>query len=236
VRVSHVRTVLIVAGLIGLAAAGALAAVRPYDPTKIYPTESAFMGSIKAYQDALAANPKDADAAYWLGYAYWEASVLYRHFRVPYGADYLDKSIAMLEQAVRIDDKHMAAWQLLAVAYFTRGAAPSIADEPTPSDDEKSKAAAERLIELSRDPSAANRGVPRAGARSGEVAIKYVPLPDRSVRFNPANWFVVGDPDTKLLYRFPCPSLPGIRRPALFLTKWEAFDRGYTPAAVCPPP
>lgn len=230
------RSVLIAAGLIGLVAAGALAAVPPYDFTKIYPTEDAFMRSIRVYQNALAANPKDAEAAFWLGEAYWWASVLSSHARIPYGADYLDRSIEATEQAVSIDDKHMAAWQRLVVAYFTRGAAPGGTDRAAPTDDEKGRAAALKVLELSRDPSAANRGIPRAGARRGEVAIKYLPLPDRTVKYNPADLYVVGDRDTKLLYRFPCPSLPAIKRPAFFLTKWEAFDRGYKPATVCPPP
>ena len=229
------RAVLIAAGVIGLLAAVAVAGVPPYDSTKIYPTEAAFQSSIKVYQDALAANPKDADAAYWLGDAYWDASVLSRHHVVPYGEDYLDKSIAMLERAVGNDDKYMAAWQLLVIAYFTRGAAPSVMDPPALSDDQKSQAAAQKVIALSDDPSAANRGVPIAGKRSGEITVKYLPLPDRSVKYNPADLFVVGDPDTKLLYRYPCASLPAIRRPAFFLTKWEAFDRGYKAATVCPP-
>jgi len=88
-----VRSVLIAVGLIGLIATGAMGAVRPYDFTKIHPTEDAFMGSIKGYQDALQANPKDAEAAFWLGEAYWWASVLYSHAQVPYGADYLDLSL-----------------------------------------------------------------------------------------------------------------------------------------------
>jgi tetratricopeptide (TPR) repeat protein len=230
------RTVLIAVGMIGLVAAGALAAVRTYDTATIYPTEDAFMRSIRIYQDALMANPRDAEAAYWMGEAYWSASVLYRQGRIPYGTGYLDKSIDALERAVSIDDKHMAAWQRLAVAYFTRGAAPAARGKPAPSDSEKSTAAAQKVLALSRDPAAANRGLPRAGAHRGEVAIKYLPLPDRTVRYNPADLYVIGDPDTKLLYRFSCPGLPAIRRPALFLSKWEAFDRGYRPAAVCPPP
>ena len=230
------RTVLIAVAVIGLVAAGVLAAVPPYDFTKIYPTEDGFTRSIKIYQDALAANPKDAEAAYWLGEAYWWASVLYSHGRIPYGAGYLDRSIEALERAVSIDDKHMAAWQRLAVAYFTRGAAPGATDKPAPTDDEKSLAAVQKVIELSRDSRAANRGIPRAGAHNGVVAIKYLPLPDRSGKYNPADFLVIGDRDTKLLYRFPCPSLPAIQRPAFFLTKWEAFDRGYKPATVCPPP
>lgn len=232
------RVVLIAATLVALVGAPALAAVAPYDLTTIYPTEAAFNGSIKVYQDALAANPQDADAAYWLGHAYWNASILYRNGEVPYGAGYLDKSIDALERAVRIDDKYMAAWQVLAVAYFTRGAVPDTppGSKPVPSDADKSLAAEEKVLELSRDLRVAYSGVPRPGARGGEVVFKYLPLPDRSVKFNPADYVVVGDPDTKLLYRFPCATLPAIKRPMLFLTKWEAINRGFTPATVCPPP
>jgi tetratricopeptide (TPR) repeat protein len=233
------RVVLVAATLVALVGAPALAAVPPYDLAKIHPTEAAFNGSIKVYQDALAANPQDADAAYWLGHAYWNASYLYRNGEVAYGADYLDKSIDALERAVHIDDKYLAAWQVLAVAYFTRGHfyEPTASGQHVPSDDERSLAAEEKVLELGKDLRVARAGVPpRSGVRSGEVTFKYLPLPDRSVKFNPADYIVVGDPDTKLLYRFPCATLPAIKRPMLFLTKWEAINRGYTPATVCPPP
>lgn len=233
------RVVLIAATLVALVGGPAIAAVPPYDLAKIYPTEAAFNGSIKVYQDALAANPQDADAAYWLGHAYWNASVLYRNGAVTYGAGYLDKSIDALERAVRADDKYMAAWQVLAVAYFTRGAVPDTppGGKHVPTDDEKSLAAEQKVLELSRDLRIVSAGVPpRSGVRGGEVTFKYLPLPDRSVKFDPADYVVVGDPDTKLLYRFPCATLPAIKRPMLFLTKWEAINRGYTPATVCTPP
>ena len=55
------------------------------------------------------------------------------------------------------------------------------------------------------------------------------------MRFKPGDLVVVGDPDTKLLYRYPCPELPAIARPMIFLTKWEALNRGYRPATMCPP-
>ena len=47
---------------------------------------------------------------------------------------------------------------------------------------------------------------------------------------------MIGDQDTKLLYQYSCSSLPVIEHPAFFLIKWQAFDRGYKPAAICPPP
>jgi tetratricopeptide (TPR) repeat protein len=230
-----VRALLIAIVLSTLLAVGAVAAVPPFDLSKIYPTEAAFMASIKVYQDALAANPRDADAAFWLGDAYWETSELYRYGTIKYGADYLDKSIAALERTVSIDDKYFAAWSVLVSAYQTRGAYPSIAGPPAPNDYDKSYAAAQKLIALSIDPAAVNRGVPSPGAHNAEVAIRYQALPDRGTRFNAADLLVVADPDTKLLYRFPCPGIPPIARPAIFLTKWEAIDRGYKPASVCPP-
>ncbi len=233
----RLRTSLIAIALSALVVGGALAAVPPYDGTKIYPNEAAFMASIKVYQDALAANPRDADAAYWLGDAYWEASVFNRNGSISYGADYLDKSIAALERAVSIDDKYFAAWQLLAIAYPTRNAPPpgTAFFSSVPSDKDKALAATQKVIALSRDPGAAYRGVPRAGARNGEVAIRYPELPVRGMKFNPADLLVVGDADSKLLYQYPCPALPPIAHPALFLSKREAFDRGYRPATVCPP-
>ena len=61
-------------------------------------------------------------------------------------------------------------------------------------------------------------------------------MPTRK-KYSPADFYVIGDEDTKIVYKYPCPSLPAIKRPAFFLTKWEAFDKGYKPATtVCPPP
>src|SRR5690348_8044078 len=105
VRAGTVRLVFIAITLAAFAGAPALAAVPPYDVAKIHPTEAAFVSSIKVYQDALAANPNDADAAYWLGSAYWSASILYRNGAIAYGKDYLDKAIGALERAVSADDR-----------------------------------------------------------------------------------------------------------------------------------
>ena len=230
------RTALLVAVLIALAAAAAAAAVPPYDETKVYPTEGAFNSSIKVYQDALTANPKDADAAYWLGAAYWTASVLYRHEEIGYGEDYLDRAIDSLERAVKLDDTYLAAWQLLAIAYFTRDRWPNPwSNNPEIGDQQRTLVAEQKVLELSRDLRVSARGVPGWHSKNGEVAIRYAPLPDRTVRFRALDYLVVADPDTKLVYKFPCAGLPPIKRPMMFLTKWEAINRGFVPATVCPP-
>lgn len=216
------RLALVLVAAFGLLAGTAAAALPSYDPTRM-PGEAEFLRTIQPYESALAANPKDADAAYELGRAYWEASVLYRNGTISYGADYLDKSIAALERATRIDDRYLAAWLVLVSAYHSRG------------DEGKAQAAAEKAIALAFDLGVMGRAVPRAGARNQKIAVQYVPLPDRAVRFNPADYFVIGDRDTKLVYKWPCASLPPIAHGQLFLTKWEAFDRGYKPGTVCTP-
>ena len=241
-----------VVALLGLLAATAAAAAAPaYNAVTRYATEAEFMRAIQPYQDGLRANPRNADAAYSLGYAYWEASIQYRLGWVPYGADYLDRSIAALERAVSIDDKYLAAWLLLVSAYHTRatgsqqnsaqmpkmqGAEPGEIPPPVPveltmSDEDRSQAAAVKAVALGMDFGANNRGVPGTRGR-GAISPQYLPFPDRAVRFNPADYFAVGDRDTKVVYRWPCDSLPPIQHGMLFLTKWEAFDRGYKPSAV----
>ncbi|OLD40214.1 MAG: hypothetical protein AUI83_22430 [Armatimonadetes bacterium 13_1_40CM_3_65_7] len=245
-----------VVALLGLLTATAAGAAAPaYNAATRYVTEADFMRAIQPYQDALRGNPRNADAAYALGYAYWEGSIQYRLGWVPYGADYLDKSIAALEKAVSIDDKYLAAWLLLISAYHTRaqspkensaqvpkmqGAEPGEIPSPAPventmSDEDRSQAAAEKAVALGMDIGADLRGVPPL-RRRGAISPQYVPLPDRAVRFNAADYFAVGDRDTKVVYRWPCAALPPIQHGMLFLTKWEAFDRGYKPSpVVCKP-
>jgi tetratricopeptide (TPR) repeat protein len=223
VRIPIVRQGLGVVALVGLLVGTASAAALPsYDTTKRYATEAEFVRSIQRYQVEAALNPRNADATYWLGFAYWETSILYRNGWIDYGADYLDKSIAALERTVSIDDKYLAAWLLLISAYHTRG------------DEEKSDAAAIKAVALGLEVDANARAVP-ANRGHGAINPQYVPLPDRRVKFNPADFFAIGDRDTMLVYRYPCATLPPIKRAAFFLTKWEAFDRGYKPGKVCRP-
>ena len=231
------RIAVAVLTLVGLVAVGASAALPGYDSTRLYPTEADFLQSIAVYQQALIANPQDGEAFYWLGYAYWEASIRYRDGRIqPYGAGYIDRAIDMLERAVRIDDTNMAAWQVLAQAYPTRGATPGLgATQGQLSDNEKGWRATQKVIALSNDSKVAYRGSPGPGSHNGEVMITYPALPTRQ-KYTPADFYVIGDPDTKLVYQLRCRALPAIAHPMLFLTKWEAFARGYKPATVCTPP
>jgi tetratricopeptide (TPR) repeat protein len=281
------RTALAVLGLVGLTAARATAALPPVDLSKIPPTEAAFTRSIQVYQKAAAANPRDAEAHYWLGVAYWEASLQQRNLLISYGDGYLDKSIAELERAVSIDDNYLRAWQLLAVAYPTRGMSRffSFGGLFGLSDDQKGWEASQKLIILTQKRSIAYGGAPQPKGGGGVAPSSPPAGPSQTAppttappttappnpttgptgttaptsptgpagqpgpatgsagstgptnkKFNPADYYVIGDQDTKLLYQYPCSSLPAIEHPAFFLIKWQAFDRGYKPATICPPP
>src|SRR5207302_1081812 len=147
----------------------AAAALPQFDLTKIPLTEAAFTRSIQVYQRAAAANPRDAEAHYWLGVAYWEASLQHRNMLIPYGDGYLDKSIAELERAVKIDDNYLAAWQLLAAAYPTRGTSLffSLGGLFGLSDDQKGWQAAQKLIILTQKQSIAYGGAPQPKGGGG---------------------------------------------------------------------
>ena len=170
------RTALTALGLVGLLAGRATAAVPPFDLTKILANEAAFTRAIEVYQKAIAANPKDVDAHYWLGVAYWEASLQWRNMLIPYGAGSLDKCIEELERAVKIDDNYFAAWQLLAAAYPTRGtrAVFGLGSLVGVLDDrEKGWQATQKLIVLSQKISIAYGGAPPAPKFGGVPAGPY---------------------------------------------------------------
>jgi len=181
------RAALVALGLIGALAAGAAAAVPPYDPGKIYPTEEAFARSIKVYQDAVAANGHDAQAAYWLGFAYWQAWGFHSTNVIPYGADYLDRAIESLERTVGIDDKNLSAWSILLEAYEARGAA---------GDGDKHAVAEQRVVELSYDPAATNRGIPPTRKRGGTIPMTFVTPPHRVAQAHYAGLPAMAGADT----------------------------------------
>ncbi len=61
-----VRT-LAVAGLIVLLVAGSAQALPVFDATRLFRTEAEFERAIQPYQQAIAADPRNARAHYWLG-------------------------------------------------------------------------------------------------------------------------------------------------------------------------
>ena len=144
---------LVVALIAGALIEPSAAAVPPYDPARFYPTEADFARSIAVYERAIAADPQDGEAYFWLGDAYWLASELYRLGLVSYGAGYLDKAIALLERATGIDDKNLGAWIVLVEAYRTRA-------DRARGDPEKEAMAEARLIAASFDLRVSTQAVP----------------------------------------------------------------------------
>lgn len=141
---------LLLGGLVGLlgVAGPAGGAVPSFDATIIYPTEAGFSRAIAPYQRALAANPRDAEASYWLGYAYLETSLLTLQGLIPYGSGYVTQAIQALERTVQLDPTHLGAWLLLAEAYDTVG------------DTAAADRAVQRALAVSTDLRVEGRGVP----------------------------------------------------------------------------
>jgi len=215
--------VLCVVAVVALATTAG-AAVPPYVDSVIHPTEAEFQQSIAVYQQAVAASNQDADAYYWLGVAYWQASSLNRNGTISYGADYLQRAIAALERAVTLNPKKIGAWLILAEAYYTAG------------DLDKSFDARDRLNVLSTDLSQYTGAMPPPAPRGGPTVV-VPPAPQTLVPANPAfrasDFVYAGDPDTKKLYPLSC-QLPPMRHLVIFLDKWDAVSRGYTLAQQCP--
>ena len=200
------------------------AAVPPYSDNVIHPTEAEFQQSIAVYQQAVAASNQDADAYYWLGVAYWQTSSLNRNGTISYGADYLQRAIAALEQAVTLNPNHIGAWLLLEEAYYTAG------------DMDKSSDAGDRLNALGTDLSQYTGAMLPLAPRGGPTVV-VPPAPQTLAPANPAfrasDFVYAGDPDTKRLYPLSC-QLPPMRHLVIFLDKWDAVSRGYTLAQQCP--
>jgi tetratricopeptide (TPR) repeat protein len=111
-------TVAVVAGLAGTALAQAL---PPLDVSVLYPTEAAFTRAIEPYQRALAADPRNARAHYWLGVAYLYAYRLWAVGAAPYASGYLPKAVASLSEAIRLNPSLVEAYTALHDAYHLMG-------------------------------------------------------------------------------------------------------------------
>ncbi|MGH2348630.1 MAG: tetratricopeptide repeat protein [bacterium] len=77
------------------------AAVRPFDTSQFY-TQAEFQAAIQPYLQAIAANPNDADAHYWLGVAYLHAFRQFHFGLSPWARDFAPRAIAELERALQL--------------------------------------------------------------------------------------------------------------------------------------
>lgn len=94
---------LLIAGALLLALVGhALAALPAFDTTKVYTSEAAFAAAIRPYQEAIARNPNDGEAHYWLGSAYLHLARMRRLGLIAYAPDAAQRAVASLETAVRL--------------------------------------------------------------------------------------------------------------------------------------
>lgn len=108
---------LCVTGLVILTlAATAAAAVPPFNSVQFY-TEAEFAAAIRPYTDAIARDPSDAEAHYWLGVAYLYGFRLFRLGLAPYGREFAPRAIASLERAVQLRPAFLGALLALLEAY-----------------------------------------------------------------------------------------------------------------------
>ncbi len=111
---------LILAAVLLLPAAAAAQQPQPlpaFDQGRVYVREADFQRAIAPYQAAIAANPRNARAHYWLGIAYL---YVYRQARAglaPYAAGYVPRATASLRQAVQLDPNFIPAYLALHDAY-----------------------------------------------------------------------------------------------------------------------
>ncbi|MFN3483981.1 MAG: tetratricopeptide repeat protein [Planctomycetota bacterium] len=96
----------------GLLAAPARAQVPRFDTSRVY-SESAFAEAVRPYTEALARNPNDAQAHYWLGVAYLHAFRLHRWGLAPYAAGYGSRAVQSLERAADLDPRPVVLLALL---------------------------------------------------------------------------------------------------------------------------
>jgi tetratricopeptide (TPR) repeat protein len=125
---------------LALAAAGpALAqAIPPFSTERLYLTEQVFTQAIRPYQQAVQANPNNAPAQYWLGFAYLYAYRQYVGGLAPYAAEYLGRAERPLQEAIRINPGLVDAYLALQDVYHLRG------------DDDRANEMMAKVLELTR--------------------------------------------------------------------------------------
>jgi tetratricopeptide (TPR) repeat protein len=118
------KTPAVVLGLVLLAAVAADAqapALPPFDTSRVYVGEADFARAIQPYQQAIAADARNARAQYWLGYAYLHAHRQWRVGLAPYAAEYLGRAEKALQEAIRLDPGLVSAHLALVEVYLLMG-------------------------------------------------------------------------------------------------------------------
>lgn len=93
--------VLVVVVVVLATTASAWAAVAPFDTSQFY-TQAEFERAIRLYTDAIARNPNDADAHYWLGVAYLYGFQFFRRGLAPYAGGFAPRAEASLQRALQL--------------------------------------------------------------------------------------------------------------------------------------
>lgn len=121
-----------------LAAVASAQAVPAFNITRLYRTEAEFTRAIQPYQQAIAANARNARAHHWLGIAYLTA---YRQSQIgaaPYAGGYVPRAIASLREAISADPNLTGAYLALHDAYKITG------------EDAKANAVLDQMLQRSR--------------------------------------------------------------------------------------
>jgi tetratricopeptide (TPR) repeat protein len=98
--------------VVGLAAVPVAAQVPRFDTARVY-SESAFTEAIRPYTEALARNPNDVQAHYWLGVAYLHAFRMYRWGLAPWAAGFGVRAVQSLERAAEANPQPAVLLALL---------------------------------------------------------------------------------------------------------------------------
>jgi tetratricopeptide (TPR) repeat protein len=91
------------------------------DTFRMFADEAAFARAIQPYQQAIAANPRNARAHYWLGFAYLYGYRLSQTGTAPFASGYLAKAVPPLQEAIKLDPGLLAAYLALQDAYWMMG-------------------------------------------------------------------------------------------------------------------
>lgn len=118
------RLIAAVLGVVVLLTASAPAwaqALPAFNTSRLFADEAAFARAIQPYQQAIAANPRNARAHYWLGYAYLYGYRLWLLGTAPFASGYLAKAVPPLQEAIKLDAGLLAAYMALQEAYWLMG-------------------------------------------------------------------------------------------------------------------